>query len=53
MGIYYLVHFDEDEYFACNLCDTPIAKLEDVVSKVGDESFIPLSLSMMQYLCFD
>lgn len=35
MGIFYLDHFDEDEFFACAHCETHIAVPEDIVSKVG------------------
>jgi len=33
MGIFYLQHFDGEEYYACSSCETHIAKPDDIVSK--------------------
>ena len=35
MGLFYLEHFDGDEYFACAECDTHIATPDHIVSKVS------------------
>ena len=35
MGIYYLQHFDGDEYYACAACETHIATPDDIVSRVS------------------
>jgi len=36
MGIFYLDHFDSDEYYACAACETHLCNPERIVSKVSD-----------------
>ena len=35
MGIYYLDHYDGEEFFACASCDTHLCNPERIVSKVS------------------
>ena len=35
MGIFYLDHYDSDEYYACAACETHLCNPERIVSKVS------------------
>jgi len=51
MGIFYLQHFDGEEYYACSSCETHIAKPDDIVSKVSklrvDQSTFDFCLTLL------